>query len=73
MGPVLPLHLFLPNQSEIGFMDKRRRLQRVAGLSWPETAARQPMQFAIDQRQQMIQRVLIAIALGHKELCHFRG
>jgi len=54
-------------------MDKRRRLQRVAGLSWPETAARQPMQFAIDQRQQMIQRVLIAIALGHKELCHFRG
>ena len=50
MSAVLPLRFLLPNQSEIRFMDERCGLQCMAGALAAEAAARQTVQFSIDQR-----------------------
>jgi hypothetical protein len=61
MGAVLPLHLFEIDQPQVGFVDERGRLKRVA---WPlsrHLSPRQPSQLLVDDRHELLQRVLVAV------------
>jgi len=58
---VLPPNPARIDQSQICFVDERRRLERVAGTFSGHVAMRQPMQLAVNQRHQSIQRLLIAL------------
>src|SRR5262245_51080377 len=61
MGAVLPLHLFEIDQPQVGFVDERCRLKRMA---WPfgrHLSQRQPSQLLVDDRHELLQRVLVAV------------
>ena len=61
MGAVLPVHLFEIDQPQVGFVDERGRLKRVA---WPlsrHLSPRQPSQLLVDDRHELLQRGLVAV------------
>jgi hypothetical protein len=64
MRAVLPVHILLIDQTQIGFVNQRCRLQRVAGSFAAKIPSRQPMQFLINQRQQFIARGFVAAVPG---------
>ncbi len=62
MGAVLPLHVALVHQPEVSFVNQCRALQSMIGALPAQVPARQTPQFAINERRQVLERLLIALA-----------
>src|SRR5262249_47752192 len=71
MSAVFQPYLAGASQPQISFVDKRRGLQRMAGAFTAHVLFRQPAQFAVYQRHQLIHRRLITIAPGQEQLGNF--
>ena len=57
-----PLHVLLIHETNVSFIDERGGLKGVA-LSFPaHVAARESVQFVVDQRIQLVERGLVAVA-----------
>jgi hypothetical protein len=61
---VLPLHAARLNQLEIGFINQRSSLQRMAGPLTADVSVGQAPQFSVDQRDQSVERRLIPARPG---------
>jgi hypothetical protein len=59
---VLPLFFRLIDQAQVGFVDERSGLQRVAAVLAGHIATGHPVQFRVNQRHQFFWRGLIALA-----------
>ena len=68
MRPALPAHLSLVNQSEVNLIRERGGLQRVAATLLPHVAVGQMAQLRVDQRDQLFERRLIALAPVDQQL-----
>src|ERR1043165_1738584 len=56
-----PLHVFLIDETNVSFVDERGGLERVA-FSFPaHVAAREPVQFVVDQGIQLVERGLVPV------------
>ena len=53
MRTTIPVHRFVCHQSDVRFMDKRGRVERLARLFLAHPVACQPTQLRIDERQQV--------------------
>ena len=66
--PVLKPHrLRLVEQSQISFVDQRRRLQRLAGTAPSQISSRQLVKLSINLRRQLFERVRLASSPGNQE------
>jgi hypothetical protein len=61
MSPVLPLHAFVVDQPQVGFIDQRRRLQAVAGLLALQVVVRQAVELVVHDRGQPSERALVSV------------
>jgi hypothetical protein len=61
MRAALPLREILPNQSQISLMHERCTLQSVLGPLIPQMSVSQTAQFFIDQGQERVQGLAVAI------------
>src|SRR5690348_8777335 len=73
MRPVLPLRLTVGDEADIGFIDERRYLQRMARPLPPHQPGRNAGQFPMDGSHQLRFGVLVAVAKPPEHLCHVRG
>jgi hypothetical protein len=73
VGPVLPFLRFLADQTQIRLVHQGRALQGVIGALSPETAAGDAAQLFIDQGNQRIPCVLVAVAPISQEKAYLRG
>ncbi len=64
---VLPPHAARIDQAQIGLVDERRGLQRVAGTLSRHVAMREPVEFVVHQRHQPIQRLLVSLIPGQQQ------
>ena len=64
---VLPVGVLLIHELEVGLVDERRGLQRVLGPLSPEMRVRDPVQFLVDERHQVIEGIAIALVPGEQE------
>ena len=62
VGPVLPVDVRRVHETQIRFVDERRRLEAVAGALAGHAAARDLMEFPIDERNQPFEGRLVAIS-----------
>ena len=60
--PIPPIHVPLVNEPQIHLVNQGRGLERVAGSLTPKMPRRHPTQLRVDQRQQLIERTLVASA-----------
>lgn len=68
VGPVLPTHSFMIDQSKIGLIDQGRGLERVAESLAAHVIASQPSHFFVNQRNQLVERSPIPLAPLDEEL-----
>ena len=61
MYAILETDLTLINKAKVSFMDQRRSLQHMARLLPPHVLMRQPVQFVINQRRQLLQRTTVPV------------
>jgi hypothetical protein len=59
---VLPADVLHVEQTDVGLVDERRGLQTMADSFARHEVARNPMQLGVDDRDQMLQRFVVAIA-----------
>ena len=57
---VLPVVRVLGDQPDVGFVDERRRLQRLPGLLAAEVRRGQPAQLVVDERHQLRDGLVVA-------------
>ena len=62
VGPILPVTFVILDQPQVGFVEQRGRLQRVAGAFPAHIMMRQPVQFGLHQRDQLLERSLVSAA-----------
>ena len=62
MGAVLPLHPLVINQAHIRFIDEGGRLQAVIATLTSHVAVRQPAELRVDDRRQLAEGELVAVA-----------
>lgn len=60
LGPVLPARILLIDETQIGFIDERGGLQCVSDALFPQVVPGQPAQLAVNERHQLIKRLLVA-------------
>jgi hypothetical protein len=68
MAPVLPIQPRNVGQMQVGLMHQVRHLQGFARPFVFQAMSRQTPQFPVDARNQSLQRLLVAIGPGAKEL-----
>ena len=78
MGAILPLHALIIHQAHVGFIDQGRGLQAVAGALAFHVAARQAVEFVINDGGQPFERALVSVAPGAEQRadvapCRFAG
>ena len=71
VGAILPLNPIHIDQFQIRLVDEGRGLQRMLNPLACHVSTGKPMQFAIDDGHQFFQRLLVALAPGQEQLCHF--
>ena len=71
MCPVLPVHVSLVYELQVGLVNQSRGLHRVAGPLAPHVVMGQAVQLVIDQGHQLVERCLIAIAPINEQLRDF--
>src|SRR6266545_7648335 len=62
MGPALPERLRIIDQSQVGFVENGGGLQGVAGALPAHIMVREPVQFGLHQREQLLKRSLVSAA-----------
>ena len=62
VGPVAPVDLPLIDQSEVGFVNERGWLQRMAGFLAPQLRACDTAQVVVDNRDELVKGISFAIA-----------
>ena len=62
VGAILPLHLPDIDQFQVGLIDERRGLQRVAGTLRSHVTARHQVQFPVNHWKQLVESLLVARA-----------
>jgi len=68
MAAAVPLLVGVPaDESQIGFVDERRRLQRLPRLLLRESLRRQRAQFRVDERQQLRGGAAVALVDGAQD------
>src|SRR5262245_28285839 len=65
---VLPAHILLINESQVGFVDQRRSLKRMAGSFPTHVVTRKALQLFMDERNETVKRRLISIPPIHEQL-----
>src|SRR5437763_4692816 len=71
MGPILPLHALIVHQTHVGFVHQVSRLQRVAWALALYIAVSQAAELFINDGRQAVERALVSIGPGAKELAYF--
>src|SRR6476469_1493056 len=71
VGPALPDRLGVIDQPQVGFIENRGRLQRVAGPLPAHVMVSEPVQLRMHQRKQLLQRSVVSVAplaeqFGHR-------
>ena len=69
---VLPLDPVDIDEPQIRLVDQGGRLQRVSRALAVHVPLRQPPQFLVNERRQLVERLLIALAPCNQELCNWR-
>jgi hypothetical protein len=64
---ILPLHALIIHKAHVGFMNQSRRLQAVTGTLAFHVAARQAVEFVINDGGQPRERALVSVAPGAEE------
>jgi hypothetical protein len=59
---VLPLNAALVDESEVGFVDEGRRLERVVDTLGSKVAIRHPLELSVDGVDELVERLLVPIA-----------
>ena len=68
MAATVPLLGLLDiDQPEVGLVDQGGRLQRLAGRLLGQLPRRQPPQFVVDQRQELLGRLRVALLDGGQD------
>ena len=67
MRAVLPRRLTHVDQSHVGFVDERRRLQRVVAPFLRHVLSGNFPKLAVDERRQLLECALVALAPGQKQ------
>jgi hypothetical protein len=67
MRAVFPPHTFRTGQPNECFVDERGRLKSVFAPLSRHVASSQPPEFGLDERQQVLERLRIAVAPGSKQ------
>ena len=70
MGAVLPRRILPIDQPKVDLVDERGGLERVAHALASEITAGEARQFCGDQRRELLESVLVAVAPRAKELRH---
>ena len=70
MGSVLPVHVALIDQPQIDLVHQRRGLERVPRPLAAKLSCRDPAQLFVDEREQLIERTLVAATPVAKERRH---
>jgi hypothetical protein len=65
---ILPADLPLINKPQKGLVDQSRGYERLARALPPHVSMRKPVQLLINQRHQLLERRLIALIPGKKQL-----
>ncbi len=73
MRAVLPTHPAQIHQTQIRLVDERGRLECLAGTFAPYDPTCQPAQFRMHERDQLLERVLISVPPGVKEMSDLMG
>ena len=73
MRAVLPVGARLIDESQVGLMDKRRWLQRVALAFFPQVAGCKLTKFPVDERSQLIEGLLVTLRPFGQQQRHFMG
>jgi hypothetical protein len=71
MGPILPLHALVVDQSHVGLVHQGRGLQAVARALASHVASREAPEFVIDDGSQSVERGSISVAPGSEQPAHF--
>jgi len=64
VGAVLPLHTFVVDQSQVGFVHQRRGLQAVASSLAFQVVVRQTVELVVHDWGQLRERALVPVASG---------
>jgi hypothetical protein len=67
MSAVLPLHAFIVDKPDIGFVDKCSRMETVAGSLGAQGVPGEPAKFVVDDRSQLTESGLIPLAPGPEQ------
>ena len=67
MSAVLPFHPLVVRQAHVRFIYQGGRLKAVAGPLSAHIAARQAMQFLVNDRSKLLERALIPFAPGPEQ------
>jgi hypothetical protein len=63
---VLPVHRLLIDQTQVSFVDERRRLQSVIGPFAAEIVLREPAQLVVHDWHELVESSPIAFAPGYE-------
>ena len=66
MRPVLPLDVFDVDEPQVGLVDERRGLKRVAGPLVAHVPSRNPAQLVVDERDELIEGGLLSASPGQQ-------
>src|SRR5262249_49223891 len=66
--PVLPAHILLIYESQVGFVDQRRSLKRMARSFPTHVVTRKAPQLFKDERNETVKRRLISVPPLHEQL-----
>jgi hypothetical protein len=70
-APAVPaLHRRAVHQAEVGLVDEGRRLERLARLLLRQALRGESAQPVIDQREELLGRVVVALLDGRENLSH---
>ena len=64
---VVPRHCFAVNQADIGLVDERGRLQTVPCSLARHATSRNAMEFLVDERDQLLERTLVALSPSQQQ------
>jgi hypothetical protein len=70
MSAILPLHACVIHQPHVGFVDQSGGLQAVAGTLTFHIAARETVEFVINDRGQAVEHAAVSVGPSLQQLAH---
>jgi hypothetical protein len=72
MSAILPVRWILSDHAQVRFMNQGCALNALTGRFTTKMTARQPAQFVVDKRDQLIQGSVIALSPANKQFRYLR-